>query len=488
MNRHENTGGDANREYGAASGREVPPRGVPAPGLPETPRTPPSADAPPSCPFSGLSGADASAGARPGAGSAPETVTETRTVSGARTSGSRTVSEEEVVDWRVEHLDGLETDPVIAASLTCPGMQKVRLPYGEEPAWLAGRYADVTRVTSDPRFSRTALLGRSVTRLAPHAIPLRDAVGFADPPEHSRLRRSAAAAFTARRVDRLEPRAQELIDSMLDALACAGPPADLMEHVTTPFALAGISELMGIPEEDWPRMARWTGLIISSRQGRETSERAKTEIEEYFARLAARRERAPGEDLLSQLLGAEEAGGISREEAIAFAVLMQISGMNAVRLNSSTLMYVLLTRPELAGRLREDPGLVPRAVEELLRWMPHRNAVGMARIAVEDVNVGGVRVRAGEPVHSSYLAANRDPEVFARPDEIDLDRAPNPHLAFGHGPHYCVGAALARLELRVLVRAVLERFPRLRLAVEPSKVRWRRGELIRGPVALPVAW
>ncbi|MFE0462116.1 cytochrome P450 [Kitasatospora sp. NPDC058965] len=393
-----------------------------------------------------------------------------------------------VTEWTVDHLDELAHDPVMADALGRAELGLVRLPHGTGEAWLAGKYADVTRSTSDARFSRAALLHRDVTRLAPNPIPLHDAVGFADPPEHGRLRRSASRAFTQRRIDRLRPRSIELANRLLDRMERDGAPADLVAALYAPFAMHGMSELMGIPEEDRERVVQWAGRIITSAQPPEASERAKREIEAYFGRLADRRLAEPRDDLLSHLLEGERAGELTREELVAFAVLMQTSGMTAVRRNSSSMAYALLTRPDLWQRLVAEPALLPQAVEELLRWVPHRNAVGQARIATEDVELGGVLVRAGEAVYSSYVAANRDPAVFERPDELDFDRQPNPHLAFGYGPHYCVGAAFARMETQVMLGVLTERFPRLRLAVPREQVPWQRGELIRGPRELPVAW
>ncbi|PYC71666.1 cytochrome P450 [Streptomyces tateyamensis] len=393
-----------------------------------------------------------------------------------------------VTEWTVDDLDELAYDPVMADALTRERLGLVRLPHGEGEAWLAGKYADVTRVTSDARFSRAALLRQNVTRLAPNPVPLHDAVGFADPPEHARLRRSASQAFTHRRIEQLRPRWRELASDLVAAMVRDGAPADLVARVYAPFAMHGMSELMGIPEPDREQLVAWAGQIISGANPPEVSERAKHEVSAYFDRLADQRLAEPQDDLISHLLEGERAGELTRDQLVGFAVLMQLSGMMAVRCNSSTMAYTLLTRPELWQRLVAEPALVPQAVEELLRWVPHRNAVGQARIATEDVELGGVLVRAGEAVHSSYVAANRDPEVFERPHELDFDRAPNPHLAFGHGPHYCVGAAFARMETQVLLATLLDRLPQLRLAVPPEQVPWRRGELIRGPRELPVAW
>jgi biflaviolin synthase len=392
------------------------------------------------------------------------------------------------VFWTVDDLDELRFDPVLHDTLTRQTLGRVRMPHGTGDAWLAGKYADVTKVTSDARFSREKLLHQDVTRLAPNPIPLRDAVGFADPPEHTKLRRSASRAFTGKQIEARRPRSEALANRLVDEMLEHGAPADLMEHFYTPFALHGMSDLMGIPEEDRDKVAGWTVGIITASRSPEQSERAKREIGEYIDSLVVMRHVEPQDDLLTHLARGEKDGELTREQLVAFAVLMQISGMNSVRFNSSTMGYILLSRPQLWQRLLDEPQLLPQAVEELLRWLPHRNATGQARIALEDVELGGVTVREGEAVHSSYLAANRDPAVFADPDELDFDRDPNPHLAFGHGPHYCVGAAFARMETQTMLRTLLGRLPELRLAVPADQVPWRVGELIRGPRELPVRW
>ncbi|MEU8891246.1 cytochrome P450 [Streptomyces sp. NPDC048442] len=390
--------------------------------------------------------------------------------------------------WAAADLPGLAFDPFMAERVGERTISRVRLPHGEGHAWLVTRYEDVKFVTSDPRFSRQRVVGRSVTRLAPHVIPLDDAVGFADPPEHTRLRKAAARSFTPRVLDRLRPRAQRTADRLLDAMEEQGPPADLMTHLHDPLPLAVISDLMGVPETDRPRMAQWTTVLLSAAYGREVSERAKTEMAAYFTDLLTRHGELPGDSLAGELAESVTAGVVSLDEAVGIAVLVQASGAHAVRNNSGNMVYALLTHPHHLARLRAEPTLLPQAVEELLRFVPHRNAVGIARIATEDVEVGGVTIRAGEAVHASYLSANRDPAVFDHPDELDFDRGPNPHLSFGHGPHFCLGSNLARMESEIILSSLITRFPRLRLAVPEEQVTWQRSALIRGPETLPVTW
>jgi biflaviolin synthase len=207
----------------------------------------------------------------------------------------------------------------------------------------------------------------------------------------------------------------------------------------------------------------------------------------YFADLIGLREGSAGEDVTSLLGAAVGRGEVTLREAVGLAVLLQIGG-EAVTNNSGQLFYLLLTRPDLVERLRAEPEIRPRAIDELLRYLPHRNTLGPARIATEDVEIHGVRVRAGDVVHVSYSAANRDPDVFPDPETIDFSRAPNPHASFGFGPHHCPGGMLARLESELLVDALLDHVPGLRLAVPPEEVPFRKGTLIRGPEALPVTW
>ncbi|TXS80346.1 cytochrome P450 [Streptomyces sp. me109] len=389
--------------------------------------------------------------------------------------------------WPAVDLAGVDFDPVLAELMREGPVTRVTLPNGEGWAWLVTRHDDVRMVANDPRFSREAVMDHPVTRLAPHFIPARGAVGFLDPPDHTRLRRSVAAAFTARGVERVRDKSRRLLDELVDELLQEGPPTDLTETVLGPFPIAVICELMGVPAMDRQSMHTWTQFILSSSHGADVSEKAKDEMGTYFAKLVGDRRGSTGEDVTSLLGAAVGRDEITLEEAVGLAVLLQIGG-EAVTNNCGQLFFLLLTRPDLAERLRAEPEIRPRAIDELLRYIPHRNAVGLSRIATEDVDVKGVRIRAGEAVYVSYLAANRDPEVFSDPDGIDFSRSPNPHVAFGFGPHYCPGGMLARLESELLVDALLDRMPGLRLAVAPEQVPFRKGALIRGPEALPVRW
>ncbi|MFC5720800.1 cytochrome P450 [Streptomyces gamaensis] len=384
----------------------------------------------------------------------------------------------------------LDFDPFLRESLQHAPVSRIRVPHGQGDCWLVTRYHDVRFVTSDPRFSRD-ILGSAAPKMTKHTIPLERAVSYADPPEHARVRGVVAQAFGQRGIDRLRLRAQLLLEGLMTDLEAAGPPADLIEHVVSPFPLQLIGELLGVPAADRARWCAWTQTLFTRAHDEAAAARAaqiKQAARDYFGQLAARRRAEPRDDVMTVLVTAVDDGRIDEDELLALATLLQLNGWHAVRNNAANMMYALLTHDGLADRLRARPSLVPRAVEELLRWIPHKHAVGQPRVATEDVRVGDQVIRAGEFVYVSYVAANRDGEVYEDPDRIDFERQGPPHIAFGHGPHYCVAPQLARMEAELLLSNLLTRFPRMRLAVPAREVRWQTDVVIRGPVGLPVVW
>ncbi|MFF9089566.1 cytochrome P450 [Streptomyces sp. NPDC014991] len=392
--------------------------------------------------------------------------------------------------WPVDDLPALDPDPFLDEMLRDEPVTRIRLPYGEGHAWLVTRYEDIRFVTSDPRFSREQVVGRDVTSMRPAPVASQTAgLQYIDPPRHTRLRRVVARAFTGRSMQRLRPLAERRAAELLDGMEGAGAPADLMEHLHGPFPIAVIRDFLGVDEKDWHRWAETGEALLSA--GAESEKRAGQVARANRARIAEllRHRRAePREDLAGVLAQAVAAGEITDDEAISLATAVQVSGGHAVRNNSGSMMYALLTHPGHMDRLRREPELLPRAVDELFRYVPHRNGVGIPRVAVEDVTVGGRLIRAGEVVYNAYVAANRDPEVFPDPDVLDFDRENRAHLAFGHGPHHCLAAVMARMEAEVAIGTVLTRFPGIRLAVPPEEVEFQRQGLIRGPRTLPVTW
>ncbi|MFG3010919.1 cytochrome P450 [Streptomyces cinerochromogenes] len=393
--------------------------------------------------------------------------------------------------WPVEDLPALDPDPLLDELLREEPVARIKLPYGAGHAWLVTRYEDVRFVTSDPRFSREEVVDRDVTTMRPVPVASQTAgLQYIDPPRHTRLRRVVARAFTGRSMRRLRPLAERRAAGLLDGMERAGAPADLMEHLHGPFPIALIRDFLGVDEKDWHRWAETGEALLSA--GADSEERAREAARTTRARiteLLRQRRTEPREDLAGVLAQAAAAGEITDDEAVSLAIAVQVSGGHAVRNNSGSMMYALLTHPAQLDRLRREPELLPRAVEELFRYVPHRNGVGIPRIATEDVEVGGRLIRAGDVVYNAYLAANRDPEVFPDPDALDFDRqGAAAHVAFGHGPHHCLAAAMARMEAEVMIGSVLTRFPGIRLAVPPERVEFQRQGLIRGPRTLPVTW
>ncbi|MEE1757462.1 cytochrome P450 [Streptomyces sp. SP18CS02] len=412
--------------------------------------------------------------------SEPETVT---------APGTCPHEDESVHVWNLDELQALDFDPLLTRLLREEPVARIRLPFGEGSAWLTTRYEDVKLASSDPRLSRKALAERGVTSSSPHAIAAKHAaLNYADPPHLTQMRRVVARAFTGKSMQRLRPMAQRTADRLLDAMEQQGPPADLMEHLHGPFPLSVVSDLLGLPEDERSQMTSWANVIMAPRPAPARSKEAKSTVRDVIVGLLERRRAEPQDDLAGVLSAACEAGEINEHEAISLATAILVSGAHAVRNNSANMVYALLTHPEHLARLRAEPDLLPQAVDELLRYIPHRNGVGLPRIATEDLEIGGVLIKKGEAVYSSYLAANRDPSVFADPDVIDFDRGPNAHLSFGFGPHHCVGSMLARMESEIVLASLLDRFPGLRLAVPPEQIEWQQGALIRGPQTLPVTW
>ncbi|WP_190816035.1 cytochrome P450 [Saccharopolyspora pogona] len=367
-------------------------------------------------------------------------------------------------------------------------VSKIRLPYGGD-GWLVTRYADIKTVLGDPRFSAAAILNRDVPRGFP--LILREhSLGTMDPPEHTRLRKLVGKAFTARRVEQLRPRTQQLVDHLLDRMAADGPPGDLVSALALPLPIKVICDLLGIPVADRERFRVWSdiALAITSNSPEEIRE-SRDQIRAYIGELVQQRKKMPTEDLLSVLVQARAEGAqLSEEEIVVTGAGLLIAGFETTANHIANFTFNLLTHPDQLDKLIADPELVPRAVEELLRYTPLGATPGFPRIATEDLELGGVSIRRGDAVFFEIASANRDSAVFDGPDELDLAREHNSHMALGHGPHYCIGAQLARMELQVAIGTLIKRFPQLSFAVPVDEVVWKRGRMTRGPEALPITW
>ncbi|MFF3950008.1 cytochrome P450 [Streptomyces sp. NPDC001902] len=386
--------------------------------------------------------------------------------------------------------EALEFDPQLKHFMENEQISRIKLPHGEGEAWLVTRYEDVRTVTTDRRFSRAAVVGKDFPRMTPEPIVQDEAINVMDPPDSSRLRSLVSKGFTPRNVEHMRPSIERVVTELLDGMEESGSPADLVEHLAAPLPLAAICEVLDIPDEDsWELRGHARTMMDFSPDNRDNAVHSKAYLREYFTKLTAERRARPGDDLVSVLATARDGDEILNDKELAvMAMVLLITGQDTTSNEIGNIAYTLLTRPRELAMLREQPDRIPQAIEEMLRYIPFRKGVGIPRIAVEDVEMGGVLIRAGDVVHVSYLTANRDPEKFDRPDELDLDRAGTPHMTFGWGGHHCLGAPLATMELQVAFRELLRRFPDLRLAKPADEVRWSATSIWRYPVALHVAW
>lgn len=365
-------------------------------------------------------------------------------------------------------------------------LARVQMPYGD-PALLVTRHADVRAVLADPRFSRA--YGRDEPRTV---LRTTDGGIFSmDPPEHTRIRGLVAKAFTVRRVEQLRERTEELADRLVDELVAMGPPLDLVEHFAIPFPVTVMCELLGVPVADRRRFGTWAGVIVATTSlppGKVTEYRARLGI--YMGKLIERRRREPTDaDLLGALVQARDDGErLTEEELLHLSATLLSVGFETTSAEIPNFLYALLTQPHLRERLWAEPEILPTAVEELLRYCPIAAFAMFPRYATADIDLPGGTVRAGEAVLVHTAAANRDPRVFDDPERVDLTRAPNPHLAFGHGAHHCLGGPLARMELRTMLATLIRRLPGLRLARGEEEIPWKTGQLVRGPQRLEVTW
>ncbi|GAA2639017.1 cytochrome P450 [Streptomyces axinellae] len=389
------------------------------------------------------------------------------------------------------HDRALEPDPFMTRMRNEAPVTRVRMPYGTGTCWLVTRYEDVQLVTSDRRFSRAALIGQDFPRITPAPIAQSEAINLMDPPALNRVRKLVVKAFTTPQVEALRPWTQRRVDTLLDKMAERGAPADVTADLANELPLMTISQLMDVPEADRPRLRGWAMAMMSmSAADASSAAEAKAALRAYFAELTTARRRDPGDDLISAMATArigEEM--LEKGELAVLAMLLVVTGHDTTTYEISNIVYTLLTHRSHLAQLRARPELLPKALEELLRYIPFRQGVGIPRVAQEDVEVGGQLIQAGDMVHVSYLTANRDGLAYERPDELDFERQePAGHMTFGYGSHHCLGSHLARMTLQVSIGTLIARFPDLRLAVPEDEVRWNTVSIWRHPLTLPVTW
>jgi len=360
--------------------------------------------------------------------------------------------------------------------------------------WIISRYADVAAAVRDPRLSAQRPLPGDP--IPPHLQRIADKVRdvrelqsrwllCSDPPQHTRLRSVVGAAFGMRLVGRIRARIQSVVDDLLDA-AAQRETLDVIADLAYPLPASIIAELLGVPVADQEMFKVWSDDIAeASTWLAPTLERAHASQQAmviYLQDLVAQRRRAPRDDLLSALMRDEQGSQLSEQELLATCVFLLFAGHETTTNLIGNAVLAVLRHPRQRQRLQADPGLIGSAIEELLRYDSPVQAA--FRRATDDFELGGQHIRQGDHLLLLLGAANRDPEQFPNPDQLDLGRRDNRHVAFGLGPHFCLGAAIARLEGQIALQTLFTRFPNTQLGT--GRLTWRPNVLFRGLESLPV--
>jgi cytochrome P450 len=366
---------------------------------------------------------------------------------------------------------------------------RVRLEDGGE-AWLVTGYGEAREVLGSRRFSsdpRNPGFPTSARfRRAQASEPFARMLIRMDPPEHTRYRRMMSPEFVIQRMEGMRPQVQEIADGLLDEMARTGPPADLVPSFALPLPSLVICELLGVPRTERARFEEMSRELVTAPVSPDRFMHVARDFRLYMEELVARKQAAPGDDLLSRMIEWESAGELAHDEVVDMGRLLLLAG-HLTTANMIGLGVILLLRhPEALAELRADPSLAANTVEEVLR---HQTLLegGLRRVAVEDAEIGGQPIRAGEGVIVLIAAANRDP-ALGDGDTFDIHRGVRHHLAFGYGFHQCLGQLLARLELQVALVSLARRFPGLSLAVPMDRVAVRDDGLLHGVRELPVTW
>lgn len=366
----------------------------------------------------------------------------------------------------------------------------VELPDGTT-AWLVTGFSEVREVLIDSRYSRALAVAPERMKRGLEMILAQSLMGM-DPPEHSRLRRLAAGAFTERRIQALRPGVARIVDGLIDKMAAGPRPADLTHAFSLPLPSAVICELLGVPVSDLEKFHGWSDTLFGTwERSQDEMAQAYFAITEYMAGLIAQKRKEPADDLITALIAVrDQTDRLTEDELVRFCFGLLIAGHETTANQLNMSFVTLCHHPDQLARLRAEPGLIPGAVEELLRFVQFggEGAIPPARITREEVKLGGVTIGAGEVVLPLMNAANRDASAFDSPDELDLGRTPKTSLTFGAGAHHCLGAQLARMELQEALRGLLARLPGLRMAGSIDELEFKPQHVIASMLALPVTW
>jgi cytochrome P450 len=354
--------------------------------------------------------------------------------------------------------------------------------------WLVSGYENVRQMLIDQRFSRALAVAPGQAQPGFEMFAA-GSINGTDPPEQSRLRKLVASAFTVRRVEALRPRVAGIVSELIDAMAGRPQPADLVAGFSLPLPAQVICEMLGVPAADLGQFHAWSDTIMGDWQ-RDADEimTALAEMYGYFGALIETKRARPADDLMSALIAArDDADRLSEQELTAMGCILLVGGRETTANQINLSLLLLFDHPGQVAKLRADPGLIPGAVEELLRYV-RLGSLPPTRVTKEDVQIGGVTIPAGEKVIPLFGTANRDPSVFTDPDRFDVTRDAASHLTFGAGVHHCLGAQLARVELQEAFRGLIGRLPGLRLAVPASDLEFKPGMAIHSLRELPVRW
>ncbi|HEY8514742.1 MAG TPA: cytochrome P450 [Candidatus Binatia bacterium] len=354
-------------------------------------------------------------------------------------------------------------------------------PHAQPPFWVVTKHADIVTISRQPKLflnaPRLAVFPELPVR-PPEEEPARHLINM-DPPEHGKFRKIVSARFTPRAVQSMRPAVEKIADDLLDTLPADGEwhEMDFVEKISARLPLEVLADLLGVPRTDWDKLFHWTNETIGSgdpeyQEGataEETAERARIALFQYFADMVEERRKRPTDDIVSLIANAQLDGSyVPERELLSYYYLLVVAGNETTRNATSGGLLALIQNPGELEKLRRDPSLLDSAIEEILRWTSP--VIQFCRTAAEDVEMRGVKIRKGDALCLFYPSANRDEEVFEDPFTFRIDRQPNPHLAFGIGEHFCLGANLARLELRAIFGKLVERLLDVELAGPVSRL------------------
>ena len=423
-----------------------------------------------------------------------ETVSTGVAADAAKLAGRTRIAEQPAAE---DEFPGLRSCPFMAPAQYAPmrdkPISKVRLSVSGQDVWWVSRHEDARAVLNDRRFSSDRRKDNfplfqndpetreRFRRQKPSMIGL-------DGAEHATARRAVVGEFTVKRMAALRPRIQEIVDSFIDRMLASDKPVDLVQALSLPVPSLVICEMLGAPYEDHEYFQKRSSALISRSTTPQERAVAFEELRDYMDKLITIKESNPGDDLFSrQIERQREEGKLDHEDLVSMGFLLLLAGHETTANMISLGTIGFLSNPDQLAAIKADPSKTPLAVEEMLRYFTIVELV-TSRVATEDVEIGGVTIKANDGVVVSGLSANWDPTVFADPDRLDVERGARHHIAFGYGPHQCLGQNLARLELEIVFNTLFRRIPELRLAVPVDDIAFKSDANIYGVYELPVTW